>query len=115
MCDPCWVKLKDAIKARGLGEMVSEHGYHAVARIKDQAARGATKDNYDPLASAVGMIYSNAIEAGGIAILMDQPDGKELCPICALKVPDWIEKAADGAKGMADRLNTPPPVSGQNS
>lgn len=114
ICADHWTKLKDAIKARGLGDTISEHGYEAAARTAEQLATGnVTRKNFDALLAANNMITANAIDFAGLSLLTVNPDGTEHCPICTLsthcetcaaKVPGWIDYAADDAKAVYDKL-----------
>lgn len=114
MCADHWAKLKTAIKARGLGDTISEHGYEAAARTAEQLSTGkVTKKNFDALLAANNMITANAIDFAGLSLLVVKPDGTEHCPICTLSehcercailMPGWIDHAADDAKAVYDKL-----------
>lgn len=100
MCQPHWDRLKQAIIARGLGDMISSSGEELVKRI----TADDTLENFDPLMAAHNMIVRNALQCGGIEILVQREDGSHLCPLCEAEshgCTDWIEHAADGAAEAA--------------
>ena len=133
-CQPHWDKLKDAIKVRGLFDLVAKDGKEAMEQAKGQLeGKEQTLENFDPLMAAHWMIVSNSMEMikgiGGnpLALMMSDPEHPELeCPICYLNYlsaehdrtctvadckkvkgqtfDDWIEKAADGALEVAKTL-----------
>ncbi len=100
MCKPHWEALREAIKARGLYDLVAKSPEEAVQNTVRQIRGEDAK--FDPLMEAMNMICGNAMQAGGLAILGMKEDGTEHCPICSLNVQDWIEKAADGVKQYFD-------------
>jgi hypothetical protein len=102
-CQDHWDRLREAIDARGLTDLVATSGALAAAQQAAQAERGAADvTTFDPLMSAHWGILSNAmsaIQAGGGAPLYlmagDQPEdpvdlpggeGKTWprCPLCYL-------------------------------
>jgi hypothetical protein len=108
ICDAHWQELRQAIDNRGLTRIIAKDGEHAAKNMAAQLQGGDTKDNYDPLMSAVYAIWGNAIEAFGLDIM--RPDAP--CPLCVLDQhikectdeecgmkqsgSDWIGYAADG-------------------
>jgi hypothetical protein len=112
LCDDHWKALKAAIDARGVSAGVSEHGRHLGAKLKEEfAGAKQTKQNFDPLVSAVMMIYGHSIEHGGLGIMAVKP---EPCPICYFPVhcphgpkcdvDKWIEYAARDASEIYQKL-----------
>lgn len=105
LCGGCWDKLREAIKERGLWKYVSEHRYEANAKIKAQLEGKPESETFDPLLEANLSICNNAIQVGGLAMMQPPKEGEqEICPICTLKVPEWIGYAADGMKKEAERI-----------
>lgn len=88
MCKTHWDALRAAIDACGLNKLVSKSG--------DEVVRRMVQGGSDPLMDAHNLILANALDKGGLAILMDNEDGTERCPVCYLGVPEWIEFAARG-------------------
>jgi hypothetical protein len=119
-CERHWTALKAAIDERGLDVYVARGGQTAAAKVTDAAQRGEfTLDNFDPLLGAHNRIVMHAINAVGLAVLADNADGTERCPLCYLterhaaicKTPNcdqefesWITLAADGAKETLEHL-----------
>lgn len=96
ICVLHWDALKKAIADRGMAHLGVKTGQEAAAQaVNDIEGRGA-ENVYDPLMSSNYMIWENALRAGGLAMM-----NGDMCPICQLNVPDWIDKAADAALAYA--------------
>lgn len=77
ICQPHWDKLRDALKLRGLDDMVAKDGA--------QAAHDLADGRPDPLMSAHNAIVSNALGVVGLAVMEPNDDGTERCPLCYLQ------------------------------
>lgn len=116
MCQPHWEQLKQAIKDRGLYDLVPKGGQAAAEMMARQMASGNSLAAFDPLMTANNMIWGNALQLGGLAMMQDNTDGSEPCPYCYVlhegpkhgilngEYDDWIDKAADGVKAEYERL-----------
>lgn len=126
-CQHHWDALKQAIKSRGLFDLVARDGHEALEQaVGELKGEPKTLKNFDPLMSAHWQIVNNAMETLGaiganpLALMASDPDHPECeCPICylnylseehdrtcteptctkkkGLRFDDWIQKAADGA------------------
>jgi hypothetical protein len=65
-CRPHWDKLKQAIKSRGLFDLVAGSAEEAMQQAKDQlSGEPQTLKNFDPLMGAHWMILNNAMDMLG--------------------------------------------------
>lgn len=117
-CMPHWEKLRAAIDDRGLSHLVSRNGQQAMQSfVKDIEGTADPLLDFDPLLAANNMIWSKALEVGGLSIMAPNEDGTDRCPICWLTAEHtrtctdpacpqdferWIEYAADGVKRHVD-------------
>ena len=92
-CQTHWNNLRQAIKARGLWDMVAGSGEEAVQQAKDQlGGKEQTKENFDPLMAAHWTICNNAMDtlkrigANPLALLTQPPEDHPEweCPLCYL-------------------------------
>jgi hypothetical protein len=119
-CSAHWGKLRLSIRDRGLDQFVSTSG----SVLADRMAKGIdgddTKARFDPLMGAHNAIVSNAMGFVGLALMVQNEDGSDRCPICFLDkdhkekcqrlgctdtFEEWIDKAADEQLSLAKRLN----------
>ena len=111
MCKPHWDELREAIRARGIYDMVSANGPELAERL--QAGK------FDPLMSAHMAIVTNAMQVVGLDIMANNEDGSERCPLCYLigacpcnndpcSFKTWINQAADDAAKTARELRGQP-------
>lgn len=77
MCIDHWAKLRAALAERKLDKLIAADGM--------QAAADLVAGRPDPLMAAHNAILSNAVDKVGLAIMMQNDDGSERCPICYLK------------------------------
>lgn len=133
-CQPHWDRLRHAIQARGLSDLIAKDGAEAAQQMRDDIeGKPKTLDTFDPLMAAHWMIVNNAMEmikgVGGnpLALMCQDSEHPELeCPICHLNFlsaehdrtctepnckkkrgqtfDDWIDKAADGAAEQAKTM-----------
>ena len=101
-CQPHWDSLRQAIKDKGLGVLVSETGEEAVTKAARQAAGEDTVDTFDPLMFAHNIIFSNVLENASQSVGYLMGDGPEdpveghegrtwpRCPICYLNLAHEI-------------------------
>lgn len=131
-CSDHWATLKDAIRERGLYDLVASDGTQAAKNMAAEMTEGPAITNFDPLMTAHNAILANAMDAAGLAIMAQNEDGSDRCPLCYLNTghderwPDgcpelgcpgpkpfdvWIGYGADGAKAVYERLlaEAPPP------
>lgn len=101
-CAEHWEHLRQAVKSRGMWQLVAKDGAAAVARVKEEIEGTASDDNFDPLAAATWAIYGRAIELGGLAMMQE-----DLCPLCELnrQVKANPEIAQTDAKGNPPSQN----------
>lgn len=103
-CLPHWNQLKDAIKARGLGDMIAASGEEAVKMLTSPQDK---IENFEPLMTAHNILVHNALNAGGMYLLGQKEDGTDYCPICEAEehgATGWIEQAADMVAERAREL-----------
>lgn len=136
MCKDHWDKLRHAIHARGLGDLVAGSGQEAAKQMLDEMrGKPKTMQNFDPLLNAHNSILGNAVglimelKLDPAPLMFGSPEHPEWeCPICYLNYlseehdrtctnPDckkekgvrfdnWIDRAANDA---ADHVKTLPP------
>lgn len=87
LCADHWDKLREALKERGLDKYISANAEKAIEAVKE--------DRPDPLAAATFAIYGNALDFGGLDLLIPDAEGAEKCPICYLKQMAIAEGACD--------------------
>jgi hypothetical protein len=79
-CQPHWDKLRDAIAAEGLADLVACDGAHAVRQIAAEVEQGKrTLATFDPLMGAHWAIVGRIAEHQPGVVLIDG------CPIC------WVQ------------------------
>lgn len=108
ICTDHWEKLKQAIKDRGLWQLVSKDGEEATQCLTQDIESGIAgkkmdPDYYDPLLSATWMIYTEALRRGGLYLMQEK-----YCPLCEVKkhlsMPEqdadaeWINSCCDSIK-----------------
>jgi hypothetical protein len=107
-CQTHWDQLKQAVKAKGLFDLVSTDGKEVMQKVVGEL-EGAkpTLENFDPLLAANNLIWANAIKCGGLYLLGRDEKGNEYCPVCEADkhgFPGWIEKAVEGVAEGAKNL-----------
>lgn len=105
-CHSHWLQLVTAIDNRGLTHLIAKDPCQAFKHLPDDLDGETPIEDWDPLASATWLIYGNAIECGGLAMLQPNDDGSERCPLCHgiahdATVGRWIDLAADGCREFA--------------
>lgn len=133
-CQSHWEKLRAAIKARGIWDLVAKDGVEALQQAKEELdGKSKNLENFDPLMSAHWAICNNAmatlskIGSNPLSLLCSDPEHPEWeCPICYLNFlsaehdrtctdptctkkkgqtfDEWIDKAADGAAQVAKSM-----------
>lgn len=110
ICPKHWEQLKHAIKVRGLFDFVSASGSEMFERVLgDLQGEQTTRRNFDPLMACNNSLFANALQYGGLYLMMQQEDGTEYCPVCEANKhgqEGWIDLAADSA---AEYMKTLPP------
>lgn len=116
MCADHWAKLKAALEARGLGDLMAKSQEDVQRRMEAAMVQGDPAKSFEPLLGAHNAILANALDTVGMQLMEPNADGSERCPICFLKTcpcgnPEcapkferWIEHAADDALTEAKRL-----------
>lgn len=98
ICQDHWDRLREAIKARGLGALISDGGERA-AQVMARAISEVepSVDNFDPLLNAWGAIGSNTMSAiqsfGGNPLVLMVPEGQgheEPYPRCGICYLNWM-------------------------
>ena len=118
MCKAHWDELREAIRARGIYDMVAPTGEEAARRIAAAANGTATEKTFDPLMYAMMAIMGQGMRVAGIDIMMPKVDGGDHCPLCYLvenckcgkpecDFRTWIEKAADESLEAAREFRPP--------
>lgn len=100
VCSGHWNDLKAVIDKKGLSAFISRDGHAALDEMfKEQEA---DEDRpYDPLLAANNMIWTAALEAGGLYLMGTDENGDEYCPLCEVDAHleggamDWIEGSTD--------------------
>lgn len=83
-CQPCYDKLREAIKARGMWPLVGsdETLKEKISQEVDHIQGGPPPDarrTFDPLYQACMAIYGRAIQMGGLYLMTG-----DYCPLCEL-------------------------------
>ncbi len=88
-CQPHWDALRAEIDRVGLGGFVAKDGREAMQKTvrsleqaKEGAAAGAAQ--FEPLMGAHWAIVGNAMDFVGLALMVQNEDGSDRCPICYL-------------------------------
>lgn len=84
-CQAHWDVLRQAVKDRGMWDLVPTSGQEATERMAEQLRGGEPK--FDPLMSLHWHYVNSAIENSGLFILGHNPDDPEghHCPLCAFE------------------------------
>ncbi len=83
MCDDHWNELKKKLDDRGLTQFIAKDGKEAVERfVEDLQALEKDKKNFDPLLFANNAIMFNVLDTVGLAVMGQDENGNEHCPIC---------------------------------
>lgn len=111
-CQPHWEELKQAIKDKGLYQLVHSTGEALMESMVNQLNGDHDKKDFDPLMNAVFAIYAHYLKFAGI-----QAANQDECPLCAVdrKFPgaskNWIEGSTDDQLAAARYLKLVPQVS----
>lgn len=115
-CGRHWEALREAIRGRGLYDMVAKSGEDVVARMTKELGDGeTTKTSFDPLMGAHNAIVSNVMNVVGLAVMVQNDDGSDRCPLCFIQsehdanckqvgcepYDKWIDRAADDMRAKA--------------
>jgi|GEM_PF-1823261 len=119
-CSRHWDALRDAIRQRGLFDLVSKSGEEITGKQFEELQSGqVTRTTFDPLMVAHNAIVSRALDIAGLSLLVTNEDGTDRCPLCWLKTghdeqckiegcthsfEPWIGFAADDVRKEAIRL-----------
>lgn len=107
-CQAHWEEAKQAIKSRGLFDLVAADKYEAFQQMVDELkGEEKTVENFDPLMTLHWMIVGRATEIGGLYLLTQKPDGTDYCPVCEAEshgFHGWINSAANAVAEMAKNL-----------
>ena len=122
-CQDHWDRLRAAIAARGLSDLVAKGGERAVRNLKSELEDGPSFVNFDPLMGAHWAIVNNSMDVLGLAVMAPDEDGNDRCPLCLLNewhevacadptcplpkvngYDGWIDRAADDMRAKADKL-----------
>jgi len=101
-CQPHWDELRKAIDDRGLSGLVAGDGIKAAAAMERELKGMSEPGDYDPLMSAHWAITSAALEAGGLYLMGDNPEGAEYCPLCEAEKQGGSGTASDWITGCCD-------------
>ena len=120
-CLDHWGRLRSEIDQRGLSVLVPDSGQQAGERFVKAAEGNDSIASFDPLMYAHMAIMTHALDAVGLAAMVDNDDGSARCPLCFLNAlhertctgclrpqvngfDDWLVKAVDAAEGHLDAL-----------
>lgn len=82
-CEKHWTAIREAVRARGLGHLISATGRDAVARTMAELQGKAEPDDFDPLMSVTWMIYGKGVQYFPYLMFGPEPErGLPDCPIC---------------------------------
>ncbi len=86
-CQPHWDTLRAALDQAGLGGFVAKDGQEALkktVRSLENAAEGAEDGaaQFEPLMGAHWAIVNNAMDFVGFALMVQNEDGSDRCPLC---------------------------------
>src|SRR6266704_3865217 len=113
-CQPHWSKLRDAVKERGMDELVASSGKEAADRMGKELKGDETLSSFDPLMSMHWAIVDRLSEIGGAQILLQE--GCPMCfanqehlrgckePNCTWSFDSWIPRVADVMRDYAIEL-----------
>lgn len=118
-CMKHWDELRQAMKDRGMWHLVASSGEKAAEQLENQLETGTRAHNFDPLMAAHNSIVEHSIEAAGLAIMVNNEDGSERCPLCYVQdncgckklechFLNWVPEVADVMKDEAIRLGLMP-------
>lgn len=113
ICQPHWLKLVEAMKARELGHLLGKTSEERIRAMVDDAEQGLSefellgdRARFDPLVAAANNIDIWAVESGQRRSL---DEDVSFCPICESErkgtpAGQWIEDVANGVLGEAQSL-----------
>lgn len=79
MCQTHWVRLREAVEARGLAHLIASNGREAMLRTVAELKGDDDVSDFDPLMTAHNMILSHAMDGFGLVLLTG-----DYCPVCEL-------------------------------
>lgn len=104
-----WEQLRQAIKSRGLWDLVCDREQDEANPPKLLELMKAIRiKDFNPLLFAAYNLYLGAMRAGGNTMLHKNDDYSEKCPVCEAEKHaclDWIDKAANGAADRAKQIS----------
>lgn len=118
ICAAHWQQLRDALDARGLTHLISKDG-EALTEIVMDELNGVPKQErgYDPLYDANMMIWSRALQMGGLYLMTQKADGSEYCPLCEVEVhlgegmaTEWINGCTEAIRKHCQEQGLVPPT-----
>lgn len=74
ICPTHWMQLRAEIQSRGM--------WHLVSATKEDAIQSLMNNRFDPLIIANDIIAKSATGYGGSAVVDNNDDGSERCPVC---------------------------------
>lgn len=109
-CERHALRIIDLVEDRGLGPLRCLTRETFRIKAEDQAARGTTRETFEPVLHATLMIVHNAYEMGGVILFAGDTAGRPRCPLCFCvdiggpEMEGWAERAADSSLMAAARL-----------
>lgn len=102
MCMPHWEQLRQGVKDRGMMHLVLKSGEEAVKNMKAEIEGAPAK--FDPLMAANWAIFSQALNFGGLDMMVG-----EHCPLCEADAhgghaQEWIDGCLDAQLEYAIEL-----------
>lgn len=104
ICTPHWERLRAALKERGLDHLGAKTGEAAAANMVTELEGRSAENDFDPLMAANNMIWTQGLKVCGLALMANNEDGSEKCPICESAKAfeqDWITGPSDAVLGIA--------------
>jgi len=103
-CNKHWLMLREAIKDRGLWELVPQRGIDAATKARHWNEGVHCLNTFDPLMFAHNAIIEAVIhERGYDKAFKPNPDGSPRCPVCFSNLP-VIDLAACDALDEFNKL-----------
>lgn len=105
MCKLHWETCRDAIRERGMYDLVLKSGEAALENIEKEL-KGDTA-HFDPLMAMNNHWWGAALQAGGLYLMGEAPDGSNeghYCPLCEFEKHSEGFVAEEAVGAIADQM-----------
>ena len=107
MCSKHWEVCKEAVKSRGMWDLVARNGEEAAENLMTEAQGG--KAPFDPLMSMNNHWWGNALQNGGLYLmnldLAANPENEgHYCPLCEYEKHSKGFDAKAAVEQVADQM-----------